>query len=141
YSNPGYNDVELCLIVPPAVSPSDACETLAYTFNSSFPSLIDPTIPTLAFTWDRLAAQYMKLAHFNGNIFNLTGWTGKPTGNPSSPVWALDAGFSSTNVEFGFSDTGSGFGLVGGVWGAGAGVPDPQGKTVEERAEVWFAAI
>ncbi|KAF8172753.1 beta-lactamase/transpeptidase-like protein [Mycena galopus ATCC 62051] len=138
YSNPGYTSFELCLIVPPPSNASQACNTLAGTLNSSFPALIDYTVPTLAFTWDRVAAQYMKLAHFDGNIFNLTGWTGMPTGNASSPVWAYDAGFSSTNVEFGAGNGTSGFGFENGVWGA-QNAPDPQGNTAEERAEVWFA--
>ncbi|KAJ7270753.1 beta-lactamase/transpeptidase-like protein [Mycena haematopus] len=138
YSNPGYTSFELCLIVPPPSSASQACTTLANTLNSTFPALIDYTVPTLAFTWDRLAAQYMKLAHFDGNVFNLTGWTGMPTGNASSPVWAYDAGLSSTNVEFGASNGTFGFGFENGVWGA-QDSPDPQGNTAEERAEVWFA--
>ncbi|KAJ7146054.1 beta-lactamase/transpeptidase-like protein [Mycena epipterygia] len=141
YSNPGYTEFELCLIVPPPPSASNACKTLAQTLNSTFPSHIDLTVPTLAFTWDRVAAKYMKLAHFDGNVFNLTGWSGQPTGNASSPVWALDAGFSSTHVEFGSSKGTSGFGFTDGVWGAGAGVPEPQGETAEERAEVWFQAV
>ncbi|KAJ7452152.1 beta-lactamase/transpeptidase-like protein [Mycena galericulata] len=142
YSNPGYTSFELCLIVPAPSSASDACHTLATTLNSTFASHIDPTVPTLAFTWDRLASRYMKLAHFDGNVFNLTGWTGMPTGNASSPVWAYDAGFSSTHVEFGASTKGViGFGFEDGVWGAGDGVPDPQGKTAEDRAEVWFEAV
>lgn len=33
-----------------------------------------------------------------------------------------------------------GFGFTG-TWGAGAGVPSPQGKTVRERAEVWFDKV
>ncbi|KAJ6520594.1 beta-lactamase/transpeptidase-like protein [Mycena vulgaris] len=134
YSNHGYTEVELCLIFPSPPSATDACNTLAQTLKSSFPKLIDPTVPTLAFTWDRLASQYNTLSHFEGNLFNLTGWTADPTGNASSPVWAYDAGFSSTHVEFGPG----GFGLTGGVWGAASGVPDPQGQTAEERAEVWF---
>ncbi|KAJ7686800.1 beta-lactamase/transpeptidase-like protein [Mycena rosella] len=137
YSNPGYTEVEMCLIFPASVSSSDACNMLAQTLNSTFPSLIDPAVPTLAFTWDRLASQYNVLTHFNGDLFNLTGWTGKPTGNASSPIWAYDAGFSSTHIEFGAG----GFGLQDGVWGAASGVPDPQGRTAEERAEVWFTAV
>ncbi|KAK7055396.1 beta-lactamase domain-containing protein [Favolaschia claudopus] len=134
YSNPGYTSVELCLIAPPPSTASHACSTLAKTLNSTFPTLLgDYSTPTLAFTWDRVAARYMKLAHFNGNVFNLTGWTDMPTGNASSPVWAYDAGFSSTNVVFGPG----GFGFVGGVWGA-QDSPDPQGKTAEQKAEVWF---
>ncbi|KAJ7855003.1 beta-lactamase/transpeptidase-like protein [Mycena olivaceomarginata] len=139
YSNPGYTSFELCQLVPPPSSASHACSTLTQTLNSTFPTLIDNTVPTLAFTWDRVASQYMKLTHFQGNVFNLTGWTGMPTRNASSPIWAYDAGFSSTNVEFGVDTANgtSGFGFVGGVWGA-QDSPDPQGKTAEERAEVWF---
>ncbi|KAF7326632.1 Beta-lactamase domain-containing protein [Mycena venus] len=141
YSNLGYTSVELCQIVPPPSSASQACGALAQTLHSTFPSFIDSSIPTFAFTWDRVAAQYMKLAHFDGNVFNLTGWTGMPTGNASSPIWAYDAGFSSTNVVFGSgSNGGSGFGFVGGVWGA-QDSPDPQGKTAEDQAEVWFAKV
>lgn len=64
----------------------------------------------------------------------------QPTGNASSPVWALDAGFSSTHVEFGSDKGTSGFGFTDGVWGAGA-VPEPQGETAKQRAEVWFQAV
>ncbi|KAJ7303566.1 beta-lactamase/transpeptidase-like protein [Mycena albidolilacea] len=139
YSNPGYTSFELCQLVPPPSSASQACSTLAQSLNASFPALIDYTVPTLVFTWDRIASQYMKLAHFEGDIFNLTGWTGMPTGNASSPIWAYDAGLSSTNVEFGAGTANGtfGFGFVGGVWGA-QDSPDPQGTTAEERAEVWF---
>ncbi|KAJ7303572.1 beta-lactamase/transpeptidase-like protein [Mycena albidolilacea] len=123
YSNPGYTSFELCQLVPPPSSASQACSTLAQSLNASFPALIDYTVPTLVFTWDRIASQYMKLAHFKGDIFNLTGWTGMPTGNSSSPIWAYDAGLSSTNVEFGA-------GTANGTFGFGFGT------TAEERAEV-----
>ncbi|KAF7373511.1 Beta-lactamase domain-containing protein [Mycena sanguinolenta] len=137
YSNPGYTSFELCLIVPPPSNASEACTTLVNTLNSSFPAQIDYTVPTLAFTWDR-TGQYVKLAHFDGNVFNMTGWTGMPTGNASSPVWAYDAGFTGTQVEFGVSTDGTtGFGFENGLWGA-QDCPDPQGNTAEERAEVWF---
>jgi hypothetical protein len=76
YNNPGYTEVEMCLIFPTPGSASNACRQLAQTLNSTFPALLNPAIPTLAFTWDRLASQYNMLTHFNGNLFNLTGWTG-----------------------------------------------------------------
>ncbi|KAJ6463410.1 beta-lactamase/transpeptidase-like protein [Mycena sanguinolenta] len=136
--NPGYTSFELCLVVPPPSTASEGCTTLANTLNSSFPALVDYTVPTLAFTWDRIAAQYVKLAHFDGDVFNLTGWTGMPTGNASSPVWVYDAGFTGTQVEFGASTDGTvGFGFENGLWGA-QDSPDPQGNTAEDRAEVWF---
>ena len=45
-----------------------------------------------------------------------------------------------TDAEFAFDVRGQplGFGLTGGLWGAGAGVPSPSGTTPQERAEVWF---
>ncbi|KAJ7160945.1 beta-lactamase/transpeptidase-like protein, partial [Mycena filopes] len=135
YSNAGYTDFELCLIVPAPSSASAACNDLAATLNSTFPETVDPNVPMLAFTWDRVAAKYMKLAHFKENVFNLTGWVPMPTGNASSPVWAYDAGFSSTVVQFGDGTNGtSGFGFFGGVWGAASGLPDPKGNTTEDTA-------
>ncbi|KAJ7153556.1 beta-lactamase/transpeptidase-like protein [Mycena crocata] len=141
YSNPGYTEVELCQIVPPPSSASDSCKAIAKTLNSTstFSSLVDPTVPTLVFTWDRVASEYVALAHFNKDIFNVTGWTGMPTGDAASPVWAFDARFAGTHAEFGSSNGTTGFGLLGGLWGPGAGVPDPKGDTAEERAEVWFS--
>ncbi|KAJ7222488.1 beta-lactamase/transpeptidase-like protein [Mycena pura] len=140
YSNAGYTEVELCLVVPSQPSASDACKALAETVLASFPSSIDSAVPTLLFTWDRVAAQYMKLAHFDGDVFNLTGWTGMPSGNASSPIWAYDGGFSGTTVQFGSSSGRTGFGFFGGVWGGGDGVPDPSGQTTEQNSEVWFEA-
>ncbi|KAJ7182523.1 beta-lactamase/transpeptidase-like protein [Mycena crocata] len=139
YGNPGYTEVELCQILPPPSSATDGCAAVGKTLNSTFASFIDPSVPTLVFTWDRVASEYVKLAHFAGDIFNVTGWTGMPTGNASAPVWDFDARFAGTHVEFGSSNGKSGFGLLGGLWGPGAGVPDPKGDTAEARAEVWFS--
>ncbi|KAJ7101414.1 beta-lactamase/transpeptidase-like protein [Mycena belliarum] len=136
YTNPGYTDVEMCLIFPAPASASDACTKLAQTLNTSYPQLVDSAVPTLAFTWNQVGSKYNMLTHFEGNLFNFTGWTGYPTGNASRPVWPYDAGFSSTHIEFGVG----GFGLTGGLWGAGDGIPDPQGESIAERAEVWFNA-
>ncbi|KAK7054310.1 hypothetical protein VNI00_003503 [Paramarasmius palmivorus] len=46
-------------------------------------------------------------------------------------------------VEFATADDGSGIGMAmnGGFWGAGTGVPEPSGDTVEQRAEVWFRQV
>lgn len=34
-----------------------------------------------------------------------------------------------------------GFGMLGGIWGAGEGVKDKQWGEIEERAEVWFRKV
>ncbi|KAJ7610057.1 hypothetical protein FB45DRAFT_1121883, partial [Roridomyces roridus] len=126
-------------IVPTPVSASDGCTELTATLNSTWSAFVDPAVPMLALTWDLVASQYVKLAHFDGDVFNVTGWSGKPTGNPSSPLWAFDAGLAGTIVEFGVGVDGNvGFGFQGGIWGAGVNVPDPSGNTAEERAEIWF---
>ncbi|KAJ7058190.1 beta-lactamase/transpeptidase-like protein [Mycena amicta] len=143
YSNPGYTSFELCLVIPAPDSQSDSCKSLTTTLKTTFAEFVsDLQVPTLAFTWDRLAAQYVTLSHYNGNVFNLTGWTGMPT-NPrdaSSPLWAYDAGLSGTIALTGTDTNGTvGFGFLGGVWGAGSGVPDPVGQTPEEITEVWFS--
>ncbi|KAJ7617278.1 beta-lactamase/transpeptidase-like protein [Roridomyces roridus] len=139
YTNLGYTSFELCQIVPTPVSASDGCTELAATMNSTWSAFVDPAVPMFALTWDLGASQYVKLAHFDGDVFNVTGWSGKPTGNPSSPLWAFDAGFAGTIVEFGVGADGNvGFGFQGGIWGAGVNVPDPNGDTAEERAEIWF---
>ncbi|KAJ7075673.1 beta-lactamase/transpeptidase-like protein [Mycena belliarum] len=136
YNNAGYTDLEMCLIFPAPASASESCTELAQTLNTSYPQLVDSAVPTLAFTWDQVGSKYNMLTHFEGNLFNFTGWIEYPTGNASRPVWPYDAGFSSTHIEFGAG----GFGLTGGVWGAGGGLPDPQGESIAERAEVWFNA-
>jgi hypothetical protein len=41
-------------------------------------------------------------------------------------------------AEFTFNDGEIGFGINGGFWGAGAGVANPGGDNVKEKAEVWF---
>lgn len=42
--------------------------------------------------------------------------------------------------EFSFEEGNIGVGIQG-FWGAGDGVKSPQGDSVKDRAEVWFAKI
>ncbi|KAF7299684.1 Beta-lactamase class penicillin binding protein [Mycena chlorophos] len=153
YSNSGYPSLELCAIAPPAAShasvQTDSCLALATTLNASFPQYVsrDPDVPMFAFTWDSLAAEYVALTHFDGDLWNLTGWSGLPTDphNASSALWAYDAGFAGTVALTGTDANGTvGFGFLGGIWGAGVGVPDPvvtNTTTPDEATEVWFAKL
>lgn len=58
-------------------------------------------------------------------------------------AYEMDEVSSTATVEFEVDEeTGQvGFGVQGGVWGAGSRVPPKQGKTAKERAEVWFERV
>lgn len=62
--------------------------------------------------------------------------------DPSQPYFATSGRVSDTGsfAELMVEGRNTGFGISG-LWGAGAGVPDPEGKTVRERAEVWFDKV
>lgn len=63
----------------------------------------------------------------------------KPTGDPTEPFWTPgdDGTDLGTYAELVVDKGGLGLSLTG-IWGAGANVPSPQGKTVRERSEAWF---
>ncbi|KAJ7474462.1 beta-lactamase/transpeptidase-like protein [Mycena galericulata] len=145
YQNLGYGaDVELCSAIPQ----SDNCTALVGKLNSTFPAEL--AAADLVWVWEKFGASYVGLSHFDGPIFNVSGWIAMPTSNSSSPFWGYDAGFEGNVAEFDV-DTARGqvigFGIRGGIWVAGVrgdGDPsegEPQGKTVEERSEVWYQAI
>ncbi|TRM58482.1 beta-lactamase/transpeptidase-like protein [Schizophyllum amplum] len=118
------------------------CGKLRATAPTVLPGVIDISVPTLLAKWDRLGANYLKLAHYDVGLFNVTMLKSAPTGNASEPFWVAgtDDDPDLANAEFAFDEAGGalGFGLTGGIWGAGAGVPSPQGDTPQARAEVWF---
>lgn len=43
-------------------------------------------------------------------------------------------------AEFSSEGGETGFGVIG-LWGAGSGVGEPSGKTVQERSEVWYRRV
>lgn len=90
YSNPGYAEIELCLIVPQDAYPSEACKTLATELNLKLPETITTSTPTLVFKWDKVFATHIKLAHFDGNVFNLTGWRNE-VGSPEAAATSSGA--------------------------------------------------
>ena len=62
----------------------------------------------------------------------------QPTGNASVPYWTHHQGLGTAAQAF-VDDQLSGLGLRG-IWGA-ENVPEPEGNTPEERAEVWFDRV
>ncbi|KAJ7111218.1 hypothetical protein C8R44DRAFT_633279, partial [Mycena epipterygia] len=137
YRNRGYGpDIALC--APSAVSPD--CTALLANLNQTFPAEL--AAADLVWAWNRLTATYVALKHFDGAVFNVSAWIAMPTGNASVPFWAYDSMLEGNIAEFDVTKGKvSGFGIRGGIWIAGPGVGEPQGKTVEARSEVWFEAV
>ncbi|KAL1701299.1 beta-lactamase/transpeptidase-like protein [Schizophyllum commune] len=123
----------------PASAEASACSKLRESADVLLPGVVDPSVPTLLARWDRVWSTHIKLAHYDGGIFNVTILDSVPTGNASEPYWVggTDEDPDLANAEFAFDLLGQplGFGLTGGLWGAGAGVPSPSGSTPQERAE------
>ncbi|KAJ6469452.1 beta-lactamase/transpeptidase-like protein [Mycena sanguinolenta] len=137
YRNLGYGpDITLCA---PSVGSSN-CTALFATLNSTFPDELAQA--DLVWAWDTLIATYVLLKHFDGALFNVTAFVPEPTGNASRPLWAYSSGLEGNIAEFELTtDTISGFGIRGGIWGAAPTIGEPQGSTVEDRSEVWFNAV
>ncbi|KAJ7670403.1 hypothetical protein B0H17DRAFT_948817, partial [Mycena rosella] len=139
YRNLGYGaDIELCAVTAATGMQSPACAAVVAHLKCNFPS--ETAAADLVWAWNRQLASYGALKHFDGPLFNLTAWVEMPTGNASDPFWAYTS--LQANAEFAVhSGTVAGFGMQGGVWGAGDLAGEPEGLTVEDRSEVWYAAV
>ncbi|THU79478.1 beta-lactamase/transpeptidase-like protein [Dendrothele bispora CBS 962.96] len=146
YNDPAYGSLELCLIPQSGDSNDTAtpsCQTVLNELPEQLPGAIDTSVPTLVARWDKLWITHIKLEHFNKNLFNVTTLkstpilnSGNETANGTEARWAQV--WSTASAEFAVHHNKvTGFGMVG-LWGAEAGVPSPSGKTVKQRAEVWF---
>lgn len=128
YTHPAYGTLDFCLFSADAAV-NGSCTEIA----SQLPGVIDPGVPTLVAKWDTLATNYIQLSHYSGNKFNVTPLQSYIR---MSPPWVwkmpgMEAEFEIDGGAIGFA--------ISGIWGEGAGVASPEGKTVQERAEVWFA--
>ncbi|KAF8067004.1 beta-lactamase/transpeptidase-like protein [Lyophyllum atratum] len=132
YNNGGYGSFELCPVSPPLpASASQKCKTLAAIAPRILPGAVTPGVPTFLAEWNSPWGSHVRFSHFTGNTFNLSMLSSFPTGNASEPFWTSDGTGAMAQFATG------GVGLMG-IWGAGDGVSEPEGKTVRERAEVWF---
>ncbi|KAF7366888.1 Beta-lactamase class penicillin binding protein [Mycena sanguinolenta] len=142
YRDMAYGTLDLCLVSPqnPPVSPSALCRQLIEEIPTALPGILDPLVPTLLARWNGFGVTHVSLAHFERNLFNVTGVFSIPTGNSSDkPYWVQSDTNPDLTAEFSF-DGKAGVG-VRGFWGAGAGVQSPRGDSAQERAEVWFEKI
>ncbi|KZV81718.1 beta-lactamase/transpeptidase-like protein [Exidia glandulosa HHB12029] len=81
----------------------------------------------------------LALHHFSGNHFNASITLFElPLGESENVVVedeVVDAEFEIVDGRV------KGFGVWGGLWGAGEGVPSPKGETPREKAEIWFERV
>jgi hypothetical protein len=69
YRNRGYGrDIMLCT----PTTAAQHCRTVLADLNSTFPTALETA--DLLWAWDRLDLSYVTLTHFDGAVFNLTGW-------------------------------------------------------------------
>ncbi|KAF9463773.1 beta-lactamase/transpeptidase-like protein [Collybia nuda] len=139
YNNAGYGPIELCLMFPSDPKASKTCKDLTTRAPTIFPGLLDPKVPTFLSEWNTTSVPYIGFTHFDGNIFDIRSLDSFPTGDPAQPFWA-ERSPQGTFAELSVEGKQIGFGITG-VWGAGDGVPEPQGKTVRDKAEAWFDKV
>jgi len=71
YNHPGYGNWFFCSFEPDK-QPSAACKDFAGNLSVVLPGAVSPTIPTLIAPVDSVLFNYVRLEHFDGNVFNVT---------------------------------------------------------------------
>ncbi|KAJ6476921.1 beta-lactamase/transpeptidase-like protein [Mycena sanguinolenta] len=136
YTHAAYGSLDFCLFWENTTTGS-ACAALTEDIAAWIPGVVGRDVPTLIARWDTMATNYMRLAHYAGNTFNLTALRSYPTQKPDE-VWVRE--MEGLGAEFEVKGNKIGFATID-VWGPGNDVEPPQGNSVEERAEVWFTKI
>ncbi|KAG7440325.1 beta-lactamase/transpeptidase-like protein [Guyanagaster necrorhizus] len=135
YKNDAYGEILLCLVGLES-STLPECHKLTDEVYTTLPGAIDLAIPTLVAKWNKIWASHIVLEHFDGDLYNASALDSIAT---DDGFWVnQEARDELITAEFVIEEDGVGFGLTGGIWGAGPGVDPPKGDTVRERAEVWF---
>ncbi|KIK54979.1 hypothetical protein GYMLUDRAFT_99753 [Collybiopsis luxurians FD-317 M1] len=153
YRHPAYGPLYLCALPSAGSFPvSPGCKQLIDELPIRLPRTVNISVPTFFTRIENTWASYLRFQHFDGNLFNVSGFDSLQILNPSEnsmqmegqKYWAYSDDETRDNpitAEFAF-DTDDrrviGFGITGNFWGAGAGVKDPVGESIQERAEVWF---
>ncbi|KAJ4464091.1 beta-lactamase/transpeptidase-like protein [Lentinula edodes] len=162
YLHPAYGTLELCAIPSlnlPISQSTPNCKTLINELSFKLPGTFNmsESVPTFFASMDSAWLSHVRLQHFDGNLFNVSGFQSLPIISSDSArmwesqeqrYWAYDATDNAPiTIEFApnsdvvSSDGVSGFGVTGGFWGAGEGVEAPVGKNAQERAEAWFDRV
>ncbi|PBK88353.1 beta-lactamase/transpeptidase-like protein [Armillaria gallica] len=145
YENPGYGTVNFCFIFKNK-STSDIPSPCDDSWTT-LPGAIDTSVPTLLAKWDKAWSTHIMLTHFDENLFNVSTLESRHTINDTQPFWTAEVHEGTiVTAEFSFRQEKSqrsisGFGLTGGIWGAGTEAGTRKGGTAQDRAEVWFHKV
>ncbi|KAJ7155199.1 beta-lactamase/transpeptidase-like protein [Mycena filopes] len=99
YSHAAYGTLDFCLFAHDETTGS-ACAVLAPDVARLLPGAVDPAVPTLIARWDTMLSNYVRLAHYAGNLFNLTALYGYDVsllplrfrgGSVACPDWLFEA--------------------------------------------------
>lgn len=161
YDNGGYGQSEFCYVSSAYPTESKSCRELNANLSTILPEAVETGVPTFIARWDSPWASHIKLSHFDENYFNVSSLQSvvsfrlsctlalivmnnrafQPnTGQESEPFWTRTTQGPGVNAEFVINENHIGLGFTG-IWGAAIGVPDLQGQTVQDRAEVWFVKV
>ncbi|KAJ7284592.1 beta-lactamase/transpeptidase-like protein [Mycena rebaudengoi] len=137
YKNLGYGTLNFCLFTLNTTTNSESCDRIAAEVPTILPGVIDPDVPTFIAKWDTEVTNYARLAHYSGNVFNMTGLLSLPT-DVAGQFWVKQV--IELVAELGVEGNEIGFAMFG-LWGEGARVGPRKGDTLQERAEVWFSKV
>ncbi|KAL0953877.1 hypothetical protein HGRIS_005051 [Hohenbuehelia grisea] len=145
YENPAYGRIEFCYASlatndSSKAPPSNSCRDLVNRSSTILPGVVESGVPTFLARWDRVFGKYVALKHFNGDLFNVTVLNSYPTGNTSRPFWAGKMVDDRANARFVADDQGIGLAMINNFWSASK-VGSPEGRTIREKAEVWFEKV
>ncbi|KAK0470763.1 hypothetical protein IW261DRAFT_1345236 [Armillaria novae-zelandiae] len=141
YKNDAYGEILLCL-VGSKWSSFPECFQLTDEVHTTLPGAINPSIPTLVAKWNKIWASHIVLEHFDGDLYNASALNSIVSSATDDGFWVHQEGRDELiTAEFVIGEDETGFGVTGGIWGAGPGVDPPNGDTVQERAEVWFKKL
>ncbi|KAK0186864.1 hypothetical protein F5146DRAFT_935962, partial [Armillaria mellea] len=141
YSNDAYGEILLCL-VGSKWSSFPECFQLTDEVHTTLPGAISPSVPTLVAKCNKIWASHILLEHFDGDLYNASALDSIVSSATDNGFWVNQEGKDELiTAEFVIGEDETGFGLTGGIWGAGPGVDPPNGDTVRERAEVWFKKL
>lgn len=71
YTHAAYGTIDFCLFWEDATTGS-SCAAITEDSAAWLPDVVQPEVPTLIARWATMATNYVRLAHYAGNVFNLT---------------------------------------------------------------------
>ena len=139
FGHPTYGELRFCPVEPPFATAFCADllgqESIRPLLNASLDGRPGPK--TLIAPFDSFFTQFIRLAHFDGGLFNISTIFSNGRG-----AYSID---TSGLAEWVVDDASSGWAFRGGFWGKGSDEVAPSleslGLTGRDAAEVWFEKL